>query len=244
MSATDANRVDVWYVSTKDVTAQRTLDACHALLKEDERRSHAAFYFERNRHEYLLTRALGCGVLASYLGVRPDQISFVRNQWGRPELTPASPVHFNLTNTVHVVACAVAHDREVGVDTEPLDRGDDIIGLAPTVFTEGERAKLAVEPLDARRRRAVQLWTLKEAYMKARGMGMSLPPERMEMQFGEGNASSLHRVMPPIEDEPSRWSFETFTVEDHLLSLCIEKVGRPIEITVRRADLDALLFGG
>ncbi len=182
-AASHARPIDVWYVRTDDVQAEATLRACSELLLPDERVKQAAFVFEKHRHQYLVTRALGRAALASRLGVMPAGLRFVRNSHGRPELTPSSPCRFNLTNTVHLVACAIADGLEIGVDAEPLSRGSHVLDVAETVFTDGERSMLAALSTDARLRRAVELWTLKEAYIKARGLGMSLPVERVEMSF-------------------------------------------------------------
>jgi 4'-phosphopantetheinyl transferase len=221
-------RVFVWYVRTADVAEAALLERCEALLLAEEREQHRRFVFERHRHEYLVTRALSRGVLAHHLGARPESLAFKRNEFGRPELDPPRALRFNLTNSTELVACAVTHDAGIGVDTEPLARADQILGIADTVFTNAERAGLHA-------RRGVELWTLKEAYMKARGMGMSLPVKKFEV------LDWRLRVMPPIEDVPERWKLSTHEVEDHLVSLCVEHCNEDVVIEIRRADLATLL---
>jgi 4'-phosphopantetheinyl transferase len=231
---------DLWYVPTSAIDGELA-DACRALLAPDETARVARFHFERHRHEHLVTRALARAVLATYVGRPPATLSFVRTGYGRPLLVGAGPLEFNLTNTTELVACAVAHDRRIGVDAEPLARADRVLDVAPTVFTSAEQAGLAALSPAARERRAVELWTLKEAYMKARGLGMSLPVERFEVVH-EAGARSL-RFHPPIED-PSRWELTTFELEQHLVSTCIDlgdATASDLRVEVRRADLAALL---
>lgn len=230
---TDAT-VDLWFVEPAEVHRSSLLERCEALLTTEERARRDAFVFERHRHEYLVTRALARAALASYLGTAPASLAFVRNDHGRPELSPRS-LFFNLSNTPTLVVCIVSRDREVGVDIEPIDRGERILGLASTVFTERERGSLARLSSAERERRAVELWTAKESYIKARGMGMSLPVDKIEVGFeADGISISLH---PPLCD-PRRWSLETRELERHVLATCVDGGGA---IRVRRADLGELL---
>ncbi len=232
-------RVGVWYVRTREVSAA-ALAATRAILTAEEQQRWSRFLFEKNKHEFLVTRALERGVLATCLGKRPAELAFVRNDYGRPALSPAVPLRFNLTNTLELVACAVTSDREVGVDTEPLARADTVIEVAPTVFRDTERAMLDRLDLPARRRRAVELWTLKEAYMKARGMGMSLPVQEFEIHYGTNDEPEL-RVHDTITDDPSRWVLTTRQVGDHLVGLCVERRAGELDVAIEHADLDAML---
>lgn len=234
--------VDLWYVRTGDVNDERTLRACAALMREDERVTHDAFKFDRHRHEYLVTRALVRAVLGKHLTKTPSELTFVRNEHGRPELPSPSTTRFNVTNTTALVACAVVSDREIGVDAEPLARGDDIVAIATTVFTSHEREMLGQLEIDARRRRAVELWTIKEAYIKARGLGMALPVDRLEAIFAADGASL--RFLEPLVDDPGRWSLVTHEIEEHLVSLCVERRERDakgIVVKLHQADLTRML---
>jgi 4'-phosphopantetheinyl transferase len=243
-----AARVDLWHVRT-DALDARSIAACADLLTVDEREKHARFVFERHRLEYLATRGLARGVLATYLPRRPSELSFHRTALGRPILEDAGALRFNLTNTVTLIACAVTDGREIGVDAEPLTRSDQILTIASTVFTVGERAGLERLPGPARRRRAVELWTLKEAYIKARGLGFSLPVQSLEVLFTEGAARPPRlRFFEPLTDVGERWALATCEIEGHLVSTCTEVAGgegaddpRVVEIDARRADLAALL---
>ena len=226
--------VDLWFVNTADVVRPGLLEACRALLTPDEVEKHGAFVFDKHRHEYLVTRALMRGVLARYVGVEPRSLEFVRNEYGRPELVPPR-VRFNLSNSTKFVVCAVSTDREVGVDTEPLDRADRILDVAESFFTPLERRGLAALPMAERLRRAVALWTLKEAYMKARGMGMSIPALDFELSF-EANAIRLG-LHPPLSDA-TPWVFETRELAGHLVATCVERGG---PIRAHHANLEELL---
>jgi 4'-phosphopantetheinyl transferase len=215
---------------------------CHELMAIAERERHARFAFERHRHEYAVTRGLERGVLARYVARPPGELSFRRTEHGRPLLEDAGDLRFNLTNCVDFVACAVVRGREIGVDAEPVGRGDEVLEVGETVFTRFERERLSELPLPSRRRRAVQLWTQKEAYMKARGLGMSLPVERFEVVDSADGPPTL-RFLPPIEDVPARWALETLEIEGHFVSICVEvDHHRTVAISTRTADLRELLL--
>ena len=86
-----------------------------------------------------------------------------------------APLSFNLSHTERLIVCLVALDREVGVDAEDTERAGETVEVADRFFSPTEVAALRALPAQSRRRRFFQYWTLKEAYIKARGMGLSLP---------------------------------------------------------------------
>jgi 4'-phosphopantetheinyl transferase len=232
--------ITLWYALTADVADPALLRACFAALSAEEEAKHHAFVFEKNRHEYVVSRALCRGVLATYTGSAAADLVFTRNPFGQPALDPPGALRFSVTNTVHLVACGITTGFAVGIDAEPLASGDTILGISDSVFTAHERSELARLPLPGRRRQAVRLWTLKEAYMKARGMGMHLSPTTFEIGFDE------HPRLRQVEDGdlPSRWDLTTLELEGHILATCVERADgatMPHHIVTRRADLTALL---
>lgn len=229
--------VTVWYTLTADVAEPALMRACFDVLTAEETARQKAFVFEMNRHEYLVTRALCRGVLATYMEMAPADLVFTRSAYGQPSLEPVTELRFNLTNTVHLVACGVSIGRAVGIDAEPRARADDILGIADSVFTQHERDELAHLTLDARRVQAVRLWTLKEAYMKARGLGMYLPPASFEIAFDD----HPHLRHVADGDLASRWELTTREVEGHVIATCVERTNALHEIVIQHADLASLL---
>lgn len=235
----------IWFTRTADAAGAHVRAACDAILSAEELANVARRVFERHQHEHRVTRALCRGVLARYLGQPPAALRFRRTAYGRPELAPPTPYRFNLTNTVDLVAIAVSDEGEIGIDAEPTTRAEQILDVATIMFTPAEQAGMAALPPAARRTRALELWTLKEAYMKARGLGFSLPVQSFEIQFGAG--PSLHVLEPPpdaslADPDPSRWILETRVIDDHMLAICREHGTQPIAAPdLHRADLDALV---
>jgi 4'-phosphopantetheinyl transferase len=224
---TTASAVDVWYLRTDAHTPAQLIDRALALLSAAERERYERFVFDKNKHEYLATRWLVRNVLANYTGRKPIDLAFTPNKYGRPLLDDGGDLRFNLTNTLSLIACSVRRDaREAGIDAEPLSRGKEVISIASTVFMDREQKSLFSLPSGApQERRAIELWTLTEAYMKARGMGMSIPPDRFEVTL-DGELV-FH---DPVVDDPTRWCLKTLEIEGHLVSLCIERPEKDVAV--------------
>ena len=214
--------VEVFWARTSDLDDPDVRDACAALLAPEERLRHDKLRFEANRRELLATRALCRLLLGRKLGRDPRELRFTANAFGRPALADAPS--FNLTNTLALVACAIDDEGVVGLDAEPFSRAKVVMEVAATVFTDRERAQL--EP-----RRALELWTSKEAYMKARGLGMSLEPRTFEIYF---------RGRVEVVGAPE-WSFALHEIEEHLVAVCSS---RGAEGPIARFDLSAAFHEG
>ena len=114
-------------------------------------------------------------------------LRFGRNAHGKPWLSPPlpptpappAPLCFSVAHAPGALLCAVSLGAEVGCDVEDASRGSDASGqrLARRYFTAAEAASLdALPPGESRRRRFIQMWTLKEAYVKALGRGIAAAP--------------------------------------------------------------------
>ena len=117
------------------------------------------------------------------------------------------------------MACAVAR-RAVGVDVEPLDRGGTILDLAATVLSGCERRALDALPPPERADRALSHWTLREAYLKARGTGLSLPLQELTFQLDPGVIAV--RFGAALDDEPARWRFRLLDHARHRVAVATE----------------------
>jgi len=214
----DAEDIDVWLVRPDRVKDPALLARYRALLTHDEATRLAAFRAEKHRHEYLLTRALVRATLSRYRPVAPAAWRFAKNEFGRPTIDPPCGVWFNLSNCVSLVVCAVSRVREVGVDVEPLARAEEVREVQSTVFSDAELADLRALDRTKEADRLVSLWTLKEAYIKARGIGMSAPLRQITLRFGPMGAARLE-LAPSVGDDASPWWFHTFDVDGHRVAL-------------------------
>ncbi|MEP7126996.1 MAG: 4'-phosphopantetheinyl transferase superfamily protein [Byssovorax sp.] len=218
------------YVALEDQIREPALLAAYeALLTPAERARKQRYYFEKNRHEFLLTRALVRTVLSRYAPLGPAAWAFSANEWGCPAI--ASPegagLRFNLSNTKGLVCCLVAHDRDVGVDVEDVEREGQTVDIADRFFSPSEVAELHALPEERRRARFFDYWTLKEAYIKARGMGLAIPLDQFSFLLQGGHPIGI-AFDPRLADDPASWQFEQIRpTASHLISLAIRRSDEP-----------------
>lgn len=213
-------RIDVWLARPDDLDAAQER-SCLALLSEEERGRCDRFVASGARLQYLAAHALLRLTLSRYAAVRPEDWTFGANAFGRPhvETTAGLGLHFNLSHTDGLVAVAVAADPLIGVDVESMRRAKDLEGLARSVFSGHELAAFSAGPDEAERRDLFfALWTLKEAYIKARGLGFSLDLDSFAFDVS-GPAPSI-RFSERCPDDPARWRFWRFRpTPDHFLAI-------------------------
>jgi 4'-phosphopantetheinyl transferase len=223
-----------------------------AWLHPTELERYHRFVFDRHRLEYLATRALVRRALCAYRPIAPAAWQFRTTAHGRPEIDPPCGLTFNLANHPTLVVCAIrpapelaveapARGPDLGVDVEPLTRGAEILAIADSVFAPDELAALRALPEPTQPDRAVALWTLKEAYIKARGLGLSLPLDGFAFAFD--HAHPHISFAPAITDTPERWTFRTIDVLDHRIALAIEATDPTLVVRLRHVvQLSATMF--
>lgn len=198
----------------------RTLDAEHegrpgigrdeyddawALLSPEERACACRFVFAADRERYVVSHALVRQILSQYSPLPPEAWQFVTNAYGKPMIAPgcqATGLRFNLSHTNGLMACAVAR-RPVGVDVEAIDRRVQGLDIAARFFSPMELEWLRAHSPDDQPARFIELWTLKEAYVKGIGKGLSCPLSSFGFGFGRDGSIRFH---PPM-DETATWHF-------------------------------------
>ena len=180
------DEVHVWMAAPHRCCQPELISQYVSWLDEQERSRYDRFHFSQHRHEYLIAHALLRSSLSRYSGCAPAAWRFTRNTYGRPEIAAECgqpPLRFNLSHTTGLVACAIARSADVGIDVELMTRAGDLAAIADLSCTPDELA--ALQPLSgtAWSQRFFSLWTLKEAYVKARGQGLSIPLLQIRFQF-------------------------------------------------------------
>jgi 4'-phosphopantetheinyl transferase len=233
--------VDVW-VATDGPLSEDERRACEALLDDAERTRLRRFLVEHARSQFLAAHALVRTTLSRYGGKAPEAWEFTTNAYGRPYLKDgqtASPLHFSLSHTRGLIACAVSGADEVGVDVELANKKLDCLGVAQSAFAGPEFDRLSSAEGDERRELFFSYWTLKEAYVKARGMGLSLP--LTAFWFDLDGAAPTISFSPEIADTPHRWSFRQFApTGSHRMALAASFGPHPLALQVRLRDTDVV----
>jgi 4'-phosphopantetheinyl transferase len=218
--------VQLWFGDPRILEGEGHREALSSVLSEEERARHDRFMFAKDRDLFLAAHGLLRFVLARRVDVAARELLFVVNAYGRPELLLGQgrrEVRFNLSHTQGLVALAVASSRDVGVDVECMR--DVNLGVADRYFAAEEVAALQSLPLDRRRDRFYSYWTLKESYIKARGMGLALPLDGFAFDLSQGSDLGF-RARHDVDAEPSRWRFALFApTDEHRAALAFETPG-------------------
>ncbi len=218
--------VDLWCFFYEDADLARYRE----WLTDEERARLSRFVFERDRTMFLATRTLVRSALSTYAPIAPEAWRFSIGEHGKPRADGVD-LEMNLSNTEGLVVCAVSR-AVVGVDAERIGAMPDIDAVAPLVFSPRERAELAATPDDARAVRFARTWTLKEAYVKARGAGLSLPLERFTVTEDEPIRIAFDAG---FDDDPRRWRFASIRASArHLVAVAVDARGAPVEVRAKR----------
>jgi 4'-phosphopantetheinyl transferase len=198
-----AHEVHVWRAEL-DGGGETDVERLALTLAPDERARAASFVFPPDRRRFTLGRVALRSVLARYLDVEPGAVTLGRTPEGRPTLTGAlaGALHFSVSRSAGLALCAVAIGRDIGVDVERIMRGvvEDVV--ADRVLSPAEVTALRALPPAARERAFFAVWTRKEAYAKARGLGLALPFE----EFTVSTDPATPALLAADDDDPARWT--------------------------------------
>jgi 4'-phosphopantetheinyl transferase len=203
--------VHVWRV-VLDQPAIR-LQSLWEQLAPEERDRAARFHFPKDRDRFVAARGLLRVILGAYLGVDPAGLRFTKNAYGKPALAEQrgpDDLRFNLSHSHELVLYAITRGREVGIDVEWMrpDLADEEI--AARFFSPREVAALRALPEPQRLEAFFNCWTRKEAFIKARGEGLSLPLDEFDVSLAPGEpAALLGTCWDP--HEAGRWSLRALS---------------------------------
>lgn len=200
--------VELWYVDFARASDPALLAQYAAIVTDDERAQAERFRFPGGKAQFLISRALVRTALAAAAGVAPQAWRFVRNRYGKPAVAaPAGTAwQFNLSHTRGLAICGLRRDGPIGVDVEDRSRATDYLGLSRRYFAVSEADALAALPAEQRPARFFEYWTLKEAFIKARGFGLSLPLDRFWFTLAPDRPPQIG--IDPTDDERAEdWQF-------------------------------------
>lgn len=154
--------------------------------------------FSVDRDRFTVTRGVLRTLLQRHLPPQDRLLELAFNQYGKPELTGGEP-RFNVTHSGDYALIAIAQGVDVGIDIEQSSVARSIDELATTVFSSTELARFHDLRGDARTRFFFRIWTCKEAVIKAAGAGLSIPVDRIQIDFSDDGASvsSSPGTLPP-----------------------------------------------
>jgi 4'-phosphopantetheinyl transferase len=221
--------VPLWYQETAHSHDQAE---SHLTLSPDEVARAGRFLRAEDRRDYMTAHSLLREALSQYHpAYAPDSWRFETNSFGKPSISPhhlpGNPMQFNLSHTRGFVACGVAPVR-IGIDVERLDRVVEVSDIVEQHFSASEAASLNKLPADEQRDRFFQLWTLKEAFFKALGVGISghLDTAAFDLENpGKINFQAPHGI------RFSDWQFALFLPHPGIRMAIALETAQPVRFT-------------
>lgn len=232
-----ASQIDVWLLRPELARASREL---LSVLPEHERARLTSFRSEAARRQHLVARVLCRVALSRYTGLAADRLRLSVEPHGRPVLEAGQvdlDLRFSISHTTGLVACAVTRDRDVGIDVEHVHVDLDAVELAARFFSPREAQDVRDRPAPERTRRFLRYWTLKEAWLKARGVGLgtALPEAAFRLDDDGGDKNCL----AADDGEDGMWRFwQWCATTDHELAVACDRgpARGPVELRVVESE--------
>ncbi|MFN3647963.1 MAG: 4'-phosphopantetheinyl transferase family protein [Armatimonadota bacterium] len=205
------NEVLVWRVAIPEDAPAPELAA---VLSPDERERAGRYHFARDRHRYLTVRGTLRLLLARYVDLAPETLRFRYGPFGKPELEGCPgeiDLRFNVSHSGDLGLIALTRGRAVGVDVEQVRPELSYQELADRYFSPAEAAAIRALPAETRRLAFFHCWTRKEAYVKARGDGLSRELAAFSVSVAPDEPAALLQCAS-APDAPSRWSLQTLNL--------------------------------
>ena len=204
-----ANEIHAWHIDQAEFDKSELEAYCLDWLTEKEMGRYKRFTFDHHRKQFLLGRMLIRKTLSEYANIAPDKWNFIENKYGKPAIAPElnhSSLFFNLSHSGDRQVLVLAKTEAIGVDIESSNKPRRVVKISDRYFSPLEVGEMMALPDSDRLSRFYDLWTLKEAYIKACGLGLAIPLQQFSYQF-----PSEHRVLIEFSeernDDATQWQF-------------------------------------
>lgn len=205
------SEVHVWRVNLQDHLPN--VSELFAALSDDEKQRAQRFYFERDRHHFIIARSMLRKVLAGYLSEQPHALEFSYGQYGKPNLdNVGGSLQFSVTHAKGLALFAIILDKEVGIDVECMREDVDIDGIAKRFFAVEEQQALNQLPVEQKLTGFFKVWACKEAYLKAKGSGLSSSMQKFAVNADPRLPASLIKTQDDLV-AMKQWSLQVFAPE-------------------------------
>ena len=221
----------VWVLPLAGLPA-RAMPLLDAALGDEERSRASAFHFGKDAMAYAAAHALLRWSLSLRYRRAPREWRFAAGPLGKPSvLEPAADVRLSLSHTDGLVAVGLAEEADIGVDAEAIKAGSDLADIARACFSAGEQAQLAQSGggFPSGVERFYALWTLKEALLKAKGLGLHQAPNSFTVDLRAMNVPALPAALAPVYE----WHVECHkATPQHLVSVALDAPRERREVVI------------
>ena len=218
---------DIYVWTVPLVVAPAELARLGGLLSDPERERAARYLHAPSREQFTIARARLRLLLSRYLGTDPERVEFGTSNTGKPTL-PGTGLSFNVSHTQGLALIAVSAGCEVGVDVERVRPQPTHLDMAMRYFTPNESQRLNALPPSESERAFFHVWTRKEAFLKATGLGLSHGLERFEVAVPPDEPCRLLHIDGDVE-VAARWTLLNLEpAAGYVAALAVE--GREYEV--------------
>jgi 4'-phosphopantetheinyl transferase len=221
------NEVHLWRLDIRaaaPVPMPAAEDRWADLLSPEEKLRAERFIAPMARQHFVATRGLLRMLLGGYLAADLKTIAFRFSTKEKPGLSSPyaeSKIEFNVSHSGGVALLAFTRGREIGVDVEQVRQGRDVDAIARRFFSLEEQKQFASVAAEEKYDAFSRCWTRKEAYIKAKGDGLSLPLGQFDVSLQAGASDAL-RATRPDAAEAKRWSLcEVPAGAGYIGALCV-----------------------
>lgn len=231
------NEVHIWHLSLKDVMPyQKQL---LPLLTQEEQSKYQRASQHQAHPPQLASRGLLRCLLARYLNISAENVHITRGEHGKPALTDFPWLQWSLSHTKTDIVFAINKSSRIGVDLENARNVEDYMDLAERFYSSAEYQYL-LNLADRKRKSAfIQLWVLKEAFVKAVGFGLSYPLSDFSIAFQENKPYIANKACVKESSQASDWHCELWPFQEGELALVLE--GPEKTVYFDTLQLDAVL---
>lgn len=241
------NEVHLWVCDTLQVRDSETLSHYRQLLSDEESHRVDRFYFDKDRYDYLVSHAMMRLILSKYAPIAPQDWTFEKNTHGKPYISERhsldTDLQFNLSHTEGKTVFAITTLNSLGIDIEAKNRTSHYLNLANHFFSSTEAKDLQTANEKVQKERFFDYWTLKEAFIKAVGKGLSIPLDSFSFELLTSQRIKLS-MQDKAEFPPNHWQFwsldyrETYTIA--LCKACSPGESLPVLQVIDFLNLESL----
>ena len=244
--------LDLWLQRVDEASA-RWAEQQSWVFDEEETRRWRRYLTSETRVLFLVAHVVTRRVLSRYEDRAPESWRFDRGTDGRPEIVGGAPgLRFNISHTEGMVAVLVHDEADCGVDIEHPWQSMDMPSVSRRVFTDAEQAAIYAQPSELRADRFYQFWTLKEAFIKAKGKGLALPLKQFSFALYDEPPGVDERWVDQhiefdcddaIDPSPNHWQFFTHRPESgHIVSIAADRgaADTGASLVIREPGIEAL----
>ncbi|MCB0283487.1 MAG: 4'-phosphopantetheinyl transferase superfamily protein [Calditrichaeota bacterium] len=207
----EGNVVHLWLLNYKK--CQEKLNEILPVLSPEEKQRGDKFYFENDKNRYIITKGTLKKILSRMLNTETREIAFGYNEHGKPYLESAPNLYFNVSHSGNFGLIAITPISEIGVDVERFRHKMTREDIARRFFSKKEINDYLSLDIDQRLQGFFNCWTRKEAFIKAVGLGLSLPLNTFDVSLKPGANAEILAIRKP-HDDPEKWTMKNVLIDN------------------------------